>query len=439
MFTGQDGEVKLLVLDPGHFHASLVQKYPIPQINKNVHVYAPEGKELDAYLNAVEGFNRRQVNPTDWNQIVYTGDDYQEKMVSEHKGNVVILAGNNQKKIDYIVQSLNAGYNILADKPLIIEPENFPLLENAYQIAGEKGVLLSDMMTERHEITNIIQGILIRDEGVFGSFIEGSPEKPAIESESVHHFLKTVSGSPLIRPEWYYNIEQQGEGIADVTTHLIDLINHNCFPEQIIDYRTDINIYDAGRSATRLTLEDYKESTGLEQFPDFLQKYIDSDILNVYANGYICYTVKNIPIKINVKWDLRTPEGGGDTHFLIARGTKSDIMILQGKEQNYKPELYVKKHEDVSDELFDESLNTVIVKLQNHYPGVEIGNADSDKGLKHIIIPDKLKKGHESHFSQVIETYIDCLEQGEIPDWEISNTLAKYYITTRAVEIARSK
>ena len=40
-FTGAPGEVKLITLDPGHFHAALVQKVSYPQVSKDVYVYAP--------------------------------------------------------------------------------------------------------------------------------------------------------------------------------------------------------------------------------------------------------------------------------------------------------------------------------------------------------------------------------------------------------------
>ena len=32
-FTGAAGEVKLITLDPGHFHAALVQKVSYPQVS----------------------------------------------------------------------------------------------------------------------------------------------------------------------------------------------------------------------------------------------------------------------------------------------------------------------------------------------------------------------------------------------------------------------
>lgn len=35
-FTGAPGEVKLITLDPGHFHAALVQKVSYPQVSKGV-------------------------------------------------------------------------------------------------------------------------------------------------------------------------------------------------------------------------------------------------------------------------------------------------------------------------------------------------------------------------------------------------------------------
>ena len=58
--------MKLTILDPGHFHAALVQKKMYPEIDPVVHVYAPDGPELRDYLQRVEGCNRRAGNPTAW-------------------------------------------------------------------------------------------------------------------------------------------------------------------------------------------------------------------------------------------------------------------------------------------------------------------------------------------------------------------------------------
>ena len=41
--TSNNSEIKLITLDPGHFHAALVQKTMYPNVDSVVHVYAPQG------------------------------------------------------------------------------------------------------------------------------------------------------------------------------------------------------------------------------------------------------------------------------------------------------------------------------------------------------------------------------------------------------------
>ena len=67
------------------------------------------------------------------------------------------------------------------------------LLKTAFASAEQNGVLLYDIMTERYEITTIMQKELSQIPGVFGKQEKGTPEEPAITKESVHHFFKYVS------------------------------------------------------------------------------------------------------------------------------------------------------------------------------------------------------------------------------------------------------
>jgi len=234
-FMGKTGEIKLIVLAPGHFHANLFQKSAIPQVSDSVFVYATtKNVGLKQYLSAIASFNQRNEDPTNWQTVVYTGDDFLDKMVTGKKGNVVVLAGNNKEKTGYILSAVDAGLNVLSDKPMAINREDFLLLEEAYANAEAQNVLLYDMMTERYDMLNIIEKELVNDHDLFGELQPGTPEDPAVYMESVHHFYKEVSGTPLTRPAWYYDVEQQGEGIADVTTHLIDLLFWKYFPGQSI-------------------------------------------------------------------------------------------------------------------------------------------------------------------------------------------------------------
>ena len=113
-------EVVIATLDPGHFHAALVQKTSYPQVSKDVYVYSNPGADLQEHLAKIEAYNTRADNPTAWNEIVYTGPDFLEKMISDGKANVMVTAGNNLKKTEYIKKTLEAGINVLADKPMAI-------------------------------------------------------------------------------------------------------------------------------------------------------------------------------------------------------------------------------------------------------------------------------------------------------------------------------
>lgn len=426
--------VTLVTVDPGHFHAALIQKNMYPQINPTVYVYAPDGPEVDGHLNLINSYNTRDENPTHWKTVLYRGGDFLEKALREQKGNVVMLAGNNRKKTEYIKTFIEAGLNVYSDKPMCINKEGFALLKEAFAAAEKNDVLLYDIMTERYEITSILQKELANTPAVFGAMKKGSLDDPSIVKESVHHFFKYVSGSPLKRPGWFFDTTQQGEGIVDVTTHLIDLVQWGAFPEQIIDYKTDINLLAARRWPTVLTRQQYQRVTHLPDFPDYLKMQLNADgSLPCYANGQIDYTIKGVHTRVRVEWAYEAPEGAGDTHYSIMKGTKANILILQGAEQNYRPELYIEPAEGVSANELNGPIYTAVLNLQRTYPGVMMQRQGS---RWHIAIPDRYRIGHEAHFTQVTEKYLDFLEEGKMPDWEVPNMITKYYLTTAALEMA---
>ena len=44
---------QLMTLDPGHFHAALVQKMQLEDVDPTVYVYAPEGSDVQDHLNRI--------------------------------------------------------------------------------------------------------------------------------------------------------------------------------------------------------------------------------------------------------------------------------------------------------------------------------------------------------------------------------------------------
>ncbi len=424
--------VKLMTLDPGHFHAALVQKTMYDGVDSTIYVFAPQGPEVQDFLSKIKSYNSRSEDPTHWKVNPYFGDDYLEQMIAEKPGNVMVVAGKNSKKIDYILAAVKAGLNVYADKPLVINPEGFQKLEEAFKIAAEKDVMIYDIMTERFEVTTAMQKQFSMLPNVFGELEDGSKENPAISKESVHHFFKYVSGQPLVRPAWFFDVNEEGEGIVDVTTHLVDLVQWELFPDQIIN-RTDIEMIAAKRWPTILTLEEFTKVTGLDSFPDYLNKDIENNKLKVYCNGEMVYKIKGKYAKVSVIWNYQAPEGTGDTHYSIMRGTKSDLVIKQGEEENYKPTLYI---ENKGTENFDAILDEVVQKTINpKYPGTTAEKV-GDKVWK-INIPEQFKIGHEAHFAQVTQNYLKYLDEGKLPTWEVPNMIAKYYTTIEGYKMAK--
>jgi hypothetical protein len=133
-----------------------------------------------------------------------------------------------------------------------------------------------------------------------------------------------------------------------------------------------------------------------------------------------------------VIWNYKAPDGTGDTHYSIMRGTKANLVIRQGKEENYKATLYIEPlpaYRTIN-------IKEAILKLQTKYPGIDL--KETPNGFQ-VIIPEKLKAGHEAHFASVTEKFLRYLKNKDIPAWEVPNMIAKYYTTTKGLTIALKK
>ncbi len=439
--TGRSGccggeTVKLITIDPGHFHAALIQKRMYPGVSPKVHVYAPEGDDLKMHMARIESFNMRADDPTAWESVVYTGEDFLEKAIKDKAGNVVVLAGNNAHKTEYILKCVEAGFNVLADKPMAITPKDFEMLKKAFEVAEKNGVLLYDIMTERYEITSMMQKELSRFPKVYGEQELGTPDDPAVTKDSVHHFSKLVAGKPLQRPPWYYDTRQQGEAIVDVNTHLVDLVQWELFPDITLS-PADVKLVKARVWPTALTLEQFKKSTSVDKWPEYLKQDLDADgVLQCKVNGEFTFALKGVYSKVSVLWNFEAPPGAGDTHFSLMRGTRSSLIIEQGAAENYKPVLYVEPRRDtgIKKEEIEAALKEAMVEINKKWPG--IGFEAHETGFR-VNIPAQYANGHEAHFGQVAEKYLGFVKNRDMPVWEVPNMLVKYHTLMEAYKLSR--
>ena len=429
--------MKLIVLDPGHFHAALLQKTMYPDVDATVHVYAEEGPDLTDYLQKIAGYNARAEAPTAWRMQVHAGTDFLDRFSADRAGDVVVIAGNNRRKAEYVTRAVEAGMNVLADKPMAIDTAGFESLQRAFADAQARGVLLYDIMTERHEITTILQKVFSRIPSVFGELLQGSVREPAVVKESVHHFSKRVSGAPVKRPAWFFDVAQQGEGLVDITTHLVDLVQWECFPGKILDFTQDIRILGAKRWPTVISPTQFAQVTQLRSYPGFLRKDVQLDrSLHTYANGEIDYRVRGVHAKVSVLWNFEAPEGAGDMHFSVLRGSKANLVIRQRAAEAWQPVLSIEPVATVGAAGFASALEHALHQVRKTYPGVDVKRSGE---IWQVIVPASYHVGHEAHFAQVAGAFLACVEKGALPDWEVPGMIAKYHTTTRALAMARGE
>jgi hypothetical protein len=428
-------DVRLMTLDPGHFHAALIQKEMYPGVDAHVDVYASDGPDLAEHLKRVQAFNTRAERPTSWQTRLHTGPDFLTRLLTERPGNVVVLSGRNRGKIGRLSAMVGGGLHVLGDKPWILEAADLPALAQVLADAEAKQVVAYDIMTERFEVTNRLQRALVHDRAIVGEIERGTPENPGVYVESVHYLLKVVAGAPNIRPQWFFDTSEQGEGLNDIGTHLVDLVAWTLFPEQSLDYRRDITVHAAQRWPTWITEADFRRVTNAAAFPEFLASRITDGKLEYYANTLVSYALRGVHTTLNVMWDWEAAPGSGDTHYAVYRGSESRVEIRQTAADKFLPELYVVP---TAPARRAHVLNAVLARvkaLQREFPGV----AAEDGGAEiKITIPARLRLGHEAHFAEVASRFFGYLRnRTSLPTWERPNMLAKYYVTTTGTELSR--
>ena len=427
--------IRLMTLAPGHFHAALVQKRMISGVNRRGHVYGPLDRDTIAHIDRIAAFNVQSDDPTNWEIDLRAGPDWRDRFLREQPGNTVVLSGRNRPKIDLMRLTVENGLHVFADKPWIVEYEDFTKLEASLHEADLREVLTWDMMTERHEITNLLQQEIVRDADLFGRWLAGTPEQPALVLESVHYLKKWVSGRPLARPWWWFDPAISGEAMADVGTHLADLALWLIAPDYPVDYKTDIALLDGDRWPLLLSEEQFRFVTLLAGYPDELASRVVEGQLYYAGNNSATFALRSIHVKLAATWEYEAPAGGSDTHNSIAHGTKSSVAIRQS--QGKRPELFVAAVEPAEHAEIVRVLRVKCEELASRFPNLAV----DDRGVEaRLVIPDDLRTGHESHFASVMDEYVRYFNTPRaVPSWERPNALAKYFITTKAVELARQK
>ena len=136
-----------------------------------------------------------------------------------------------------------------------------------------------------------------------------------------------------------------------------------------------------------------------------------------------------------MRWDYEAPPGGGDTHFAVVRGSRSRVEVRQGAEQKYRTEVYVVANRAADRPAVLAAAQKRVAALASRYPGLAVEAVGEEL---HLVIPDAYRTGHEAHFAQVTERFLEYLKDpAAMPRFEKANMLAKYFVTTSGTELSR--
>lgn len=431
----------LLLVNPGHFHAAMTLRKRHPALSDEVHVYAEEGQDLNDFLRLVTSFNQRGHEPTTWGLHVYRGPDYLDALLRQPPGDIAVVAGKNDSKLSTMQRLHEAGLHVLGDKTWLINGNNLELLD-AVTAAPP---LAMDIMTERFEIATRLQQVLSMDKDVFGGFRDTGKE-PAVYFRSVHHLYKEVNGEPLVRPAWYFDTTVQGEGITDVTAHLVDLAQWMIAGEQGADYARDIVLSAARQWPTAIPADIFSRITGLGEFPVESVHDVNSGALQYLCNAKINYTLRGVPVEVDSIWDLAIPEGGGDTHLGILRGKHADLVVDQGLETGFVTRLRVAPVRDCPD--YERALTNALEALRDVCPGVgyeryknsgvknDAGGTNAGDSGYEITIPAAMHQGHEARFAEVLNQFLGYVSAGKWPQRVSEELVTKYTLLAKAHELS---
>ena len=152
--------------------------------------------------------------------------------------------------------------------------------------------------------------------------------------------------------------------------------------------------------------------------------------LDYYCNTCVSYALRGVHTKLDVLWRWEAPAGTGDTHLAVYRGSKSRVEVRQGKEENYRPELYVIPGEDgVKRALAEKAAALAPPVSGRRHRGPRTGGAGDHTG--------PVSRGPRSALRPGDQPLLRVPQHPrQFPASENPNMIAKYFVSTKGVEMS---
>ena len=163
---------------------------------------------------------------------------------------------------------------------------------------------------------------------------------------------------------------------------------------------------------------------------------VSGDRLLYAGNGTATVRLRGVHVRLTALWDYEPPPGGGDTHEAVARGTVGRVEVRPGRRRTGRSCRSWPPTRPGTRRCWLPSA-AAARGGRGSSPGCRPATSAT---AVHVEVPDHLRVGHEAHFAAVVREFAHYFHNPrQVPAWERPNLLTKYYLTTRATEIARAK
>lgn len=215
------------------------------------------------------------------NVPTYSVNDF-DRMLAEQKPDVVIVCTVDALHDEYIVRSVEAGCDVISEKPLTTDEKKCNRIMDAVKRTGRSVRVIFNMRWGA-PVTKVRELIL---SGVIGN----------VKSVVLEYMLDTSHGADYFR-RWHSDKSQSGGLLVHKSTHHFDMVNWwiNSIPQQVFAYG-DLAYYGKKNAIERgqKELTEYDRYTGKAPDSDPFKLTMDKDpaLQGLYLNaekedGYI--------------------------------------------------------------------------------------------------------------------------------------------------------
>jgi hypothetical protein len=196
---------------------------------------------------------------------------------------------------------------------------------------------------------------------------------------------------------------------VDVQSHLTDQAQWLVDADHCYDFRRDVVLEDARLYATPVPPDLFRDSTGANDYPPELARWVHNGVLHYLCNSEIRYRLRGVSVRQVADWGQREPEGGGDLHGAVVRGSRSVLEVEHGAHTGFVPQVYLTPRAGID---LEPALRDAVDAWRDEFPGLAVEAA----GRRwRFMTPHDLHTTHESHFAKELARFLDCLDAGSWP------------------------